>query len=108
MKKRIFGLCLFIFMFCIPAKVQAETLASTIVSDAESYVGKLRYVYGGTSLTTGADCSGFVMSVFAKFGISLPHSSAALHLLRKFPCISPFTAIIDIYRDSHVIYLLLS
>lgn len=36
------------------------------------------YVYGGTSLTNGADCSGFVMSVYAQFGISLPHSSAAL------------------------------
>ncbi len=33
------------------------------------------YVWGGTSLTRGADCSGFVMSVFAKYGISLPHSS---------------------------------
>lgn len=36
------------------------------------------YVYGGTSLTNGADCSGFVMSVYAAFGVSLPHSSAAL------------------------------
>ena len=71
MKKRIFGLCLFIFMFCIPAKVQAETLASTIVSDAESYVGKLRYVYGGTSLTTGADCSGFICAIFEKHGYNL-------------------------------------
>ena len=36
------------------------------------------YVYGGTSLTNGADCSGFVMSVYANFGVSLPHSSSAL------------------------------
>lgn len=36
------------------------------------------YVSGGTSLTNGADCSGFVMSVYAAFGVSLPHSSAAL------------------------------
>lgn len=35
------------------------------------------YVYGGSSLTKGADCSGFVMSVYANFGVSLPHSSAA-------------------------------
>lgn len=35
------------------------------------------YVWGGTSLTKGADCSGFVMSVYAHFGIGLPHSSAA-------------------------------
>ena len=36
------------------------------------------YVYGGTSLTNGTDCSGFVMSVYKAFGISLPHSSNAL------------------------------
>lgn len=36
------------------------------------------YVYGGSSLTNGADCSGFVMAVYAAFGVSLPHSSSAL------------------------------
>ena len=36
------------------------------------------YVYGGTSLTNGADCSGFVMSVYKAFGVSLPHSSYAM------------------------------
>ena len=36
------------------------------------------YVWGGTSLTNGADCSGFVMSVYAAFGVGLPHSSSAL------------------------------
>lgn len=36
------------------------------------------YVWGGTSLTHGADCSGFVMSVYAHFGVSLPHSSYSL------------------------------
>ena len=35
------------------------------------------YVYGGSSLTGGTDCSGFVMSVYANFGVSLPHSSSA-------------------------------
>ncbi len=35
------------------------------------------YVYGGTSLTNGADCSGFVMSVYKNFGVDLPHSSSA-------------------------------
>ena len=35
------------------------------------------YVWGGTSLTNGADCSGFVMKVYEEFGVSLPHSSAA-------------------------------
>lgn len=35
------------------------------------------YVWGGTSLTKGADCSGYVLSIFKKYGISLPHSSVA-------------------------------
>ena len=50
---------------------------SSIVSYAAQFVGN-RYVYGGTSLTNGCDCSGFVMSVFAQFGVSLPHSSSAI------------------------------
>ena len=36
------------------------------------------YVWGGTSLTNGCDCSGFVMKVYEHFGISLPHSSASI------------------------------
>lgn len=43
---------------------------------AKQYVGN-RYVWGGTSLTKGADCSGFTMAVYRNFGISLPHSSRA-------------------------------
>lgn len=35
------------------------------------------YVWGGTSLTNGADCSGFVQSVYAHFGVSLPRTSSA-------------------------------
>lgn len=49
----------------------------SVVSYACQFVGN-PYVWGGSSLTNGADCSGFVMSVFAHFGISLPHSSAAM------------------------------
>lgn len=41
---------------------------------AKQFVGN-PYVWGGTSLTNGADCSGFVQSVFKKFGVSLPRSS---------------------------------
>jgi cell wall-associated NlpC family hydrolase len=47
-----------------------------VVKFALQFVGN-PYVYGGTSLTNGADCSGFVMSVYKNFGVSLPHSSAA-------------------------------
>lgn len=50
---------------------------NAVVSFASQFVGN-PYVYGGTSLTNGADCSGFVMSVYANFGISLPHSSSAM------------------------------
>lgn len=50
---------------------------SAVASYAGQFVGN-PYVYGGTSLTNGADCSGFVMSVYAQFGVSLPHSSSAM------------------------------
>lgn len=43
---------------------------------AKKYIGN-PYVWGGTSLTKGADCSGFVLSVFRNYGIGLPHSSRA-------------------------------
>ena len=50
---------------------------NSVAGFASQFVGN-PYVYGGTSLTNGADCSGFVMSVYANFGVSLPHSSSAL------------------------------
>ncbi len=40
---------------------------------AKQYVGN-RYVWGGTSLTEGADCSGFTLAVYRNYGISRPHS----------------------------------
>lgn len=43
---------------------------------AKQFLGN-PYVWGGTSLTNGADCSGFVLSVFKKFGVSLPHYSGS-------------------------------
>ncbi len=49
---------------------------SDICDYALQFVGN-PYVYAGTSLTNGADCSGFVMSVYANFGYGLPHSSSA-------------------------------
>lgn len=49
---------------------------SAIASYALKFVGN-PYVYGGSSLTHGTDCSGFTMSVFKKFGISLPRTSGA-------------------------------
>ncbi|WP_434310831.1 SH3 domain-containing protein [Hominifimenecus sp. rT4P-3] len=46
-----------------------------IVSYALTFVGNLDYVYGGTSLTSGADCSGFIQSIYKKYGVSLPRTS---------------------------------
>ncbi len=51
-------------------------MGRAVANYALQFVGN-PYVYGGTSLTNGADCSGFVMSVYANFGVSLPHSSSA-------------------------------
>ena len=64
-----------------PAPAPAPTsggsdLGNAVVDYAMQFVGN-PYVYGGTSLTNGADCSGFVMSVYKNFGVSLPHSSSA-------------------------------
>ena len=47
-----------------------------VVQYALQFVGN-RYVWGGTSLTSGVDCSGFTMRILGKYGISLPHSSKA-------------------------------
>lgn len=66
------------------ALTMTEVLYGAGVSDirvelcnfALQYVGN-PYVWGGTSLTRGADCSGFVLSVFKNFGMSLPHSSVS-------------------------------
>jgi cell wall-associated NlpC family hydrolase len=51
-----------------------SSIGSAVAQFALQFVGN-PYVYGGTSLTNGADCSGFVMSVYNNFGVSLPHSS---------------------------------
>ena len=50
---------------------------NAVVGFASQFVGN-PYVYGGTRLTNGTDCSGFVMGVYAHFGVSLPHSSSAM------------------------------
>ena len=52
----------------------ASGMGQSIANYALQFVGN-PYVYGGTSLTNGADCSGFVMSVYKHFGINLPRTS---------------------------------
>lgn len=60
------------------AKISASSSGSSkgqaVVAYAKQFVGN-PYVYGGTSLTNGTDCSGFVMRVYEHFGISLPITS---------------------------------
>ncbi len=60
------------------AKSGDSSLGEQVVNYARQYIGN-SYRYGGSSLTSGTDCSGFVMSIFRHFGISLPHSSQALN-----------------------------
>lgn len=47
---------------------------ANLVSYAKQFLGN-RYVWGGTSLTTGVDCSGFTQQIFKKYGVSLPRTS---------------------------------
>ena len=54
--------------------ISGEGQGVEIVNYALQFVGN-PYVWGGTSLTNGADCSGFTMSVFNHFGITLPHNA---------------------------------
>ena len=57
------------------AEAQRVAKRQELINFALQFEGN-PYVYGGTSLTNGADCSGFVMSVFANFGYSLPRVAA--------------------------------
>lgn len=65
------------------AKAEAEAMATaegrgqSVVDYASQFIGN-PYVWGGTSLTNGADCSGFVQSVYAHFGISMPRTSSSM------------------------------
>lgn len=53
-----------------------QSKRNQIVNYALGFLGN-PYVWGGTSLTNGADCSGFTLSVYSKFGVSLPHHSGS-------------------------------
>ena len=66
---------LYYTMTSIRSGVPDGMLRNSILQYASQFIGN-PYVWGGTSLTNGADCSGFVLSIFAQYGYSLPHSSA--------------------------------
>ena len=70
-------------------KVDSSQVVENVVSSSEGsalgrdvaaygcqFIGN-PYVWGGASLTKGADCSGFVLSIYKKYGIKLSHSSRA-------------------------------
>ncbi|MGM9538752.1 MAG: SH3 domain-containing protein [Candidatus Onthomonas sp.] len=70
--------------YVTPAEADSFTVENPAMTDGEAvlayaqqFLGN-RYVWGGTSLTRGCDCSGYVMQIYAQFGVSLPHSSAAI------------------------------
>ncbi len=54
----------------------------SLVNYAKQFIGN-RYVWGGTSLTKGADCSGYVQSIFRKYNVYLPRTSAAQSTVGK-------------------------
>lgn len=53
----------------------SSTGGNAVYDTATDYLG-LKYVYGGASLTKGADCSGFTQQIYKKYGVSLPHHAA--------------------------------
>lgn len=53
----------------------SSTGGDSLYDEATNYLG-LKYVWGGASLTSGADCSGFTQQIYKKFGVSLPHHAA--------------------------------
>lgn len=59
-----------------PKKETPKTQGDKIAESAKSYVGKVKYVKGGTSLKTGCDCTGFVQAIHKLHGITLKVSSA--------------------------------
>ena len=60
----------------VAPSISGSGLGADVAKYACQFVGN-PYVYGGSSLTNGTDCSGFVMSVYGAYGVSLPHSSRA-------------------------------
>ncbi len=62
------------FEWSVPAGT--SEIRAAICYAALEYIGILKYEWGGTSLTMGADCSGFTQQIFRQFGISIPRNSS--------------------------------
>lgn len=83
------------------ASVSGSGSGASIASYALQFVGN-PYVPGGTSLTNGADCSGFTQSVYKHFGISIPRTSGAQAAGGKNVSLSDVQAGDIIYYGGHV------
>ena len=62
------------------AQKKRASIAADAAALAQQFIG-LAYRYGGSSPSTGFDCSGFIMFVYGRLGISLPHNAAAQYRL---------------------------
>lgn len=60
-----------------PADSGNGALREALVARAKQYAGNLSYVYGGTSLSSGVDCSGFTQAIYREYGISIPRDAAS-------------------------------
>lgn len=60
-----------------PADSGNGAIRDAIVARAKQYAGNLSYVYGGTSLSSGVDCSGFTQAIYREYGISIPRDAAS-------------------------------
>ncbi len=79
------------------------SLRQQVVNFARQFVGN-PYVYGGTSLTNGTDCSGFTMSVYANFGYSLPRASGDYPYIGELVTGEPLPGDIVVYAGHVGIY----
>lgn len=61
----------------VQAALAAHYGGGTIVSDAMSWLGQIPYVWGGTAVPGGADCSGFVQTIYGRHGLFAPRTSEA-------------------------------
>lgn len=81
--------------------VSGSGTGADIAEYALQFVGN-PYVWGGVSLTNGADCSGFIMAVYAQHGYSLPHSSFSMRSSGKSVSLSEAQAGDIICYSGHV------
>ena len=83
------------------SSVSTSGSGQAVADYACQFVGN-PYVWGGESLTNGADCSGFIKAVYAHYGVSLPHSSYSLRSVGRAVSASEMRAGDIVCYDGHV------